>query len=258
MVTRDTPWPEGTPCWVDLSVDDLDKAVAFYSGLFGWQIQRGGAEVGGYSMAEVDGRSVAGLGPKMAPGAPTAWTTYLAVADADRTVEKATAAGGTVLAPAMDVMDAGRMAVIADPGGAVFGIWQAGQHTGYTVVNQPNTVVWNENMSRAFDRNREFYTALVGYGYGDVDAGGIKYATLDLSGGTVGGIGELPAEAPAEVPAHWMTYFGVPDADKAVARVRELGGSVLQEPFDTPYGRMAAATDDQGASFSVMSEPKSS
>jgi predicted enzyme related to lactoylglutathione lyase len=256
MVTRDTPWPEGTPCWVDLAADDLDKAASFYSRLFGWQVERGGPEMGGYSTALVDGQVVAGLAPKMGPDVPNVWTTYLATEDVERTTQKIVAAGGAVLSPPMDVMDLGRMAIAADPAGAVFGLWQAAKHTGFTRVNEPNTVAWNENLSRDYERNREFYASVFGYHYGDVE-GGIRYATLDLPGGMVGGIGELPAEAPKEVPAHWMTYFNVADTDRAVARVRELGGATLQEPFDTPYGRMALVADDQGAAFSVMSAPQS-
>lgn len=257
MVTRDTPWPEGTPCWVDLSADDLDKACAFYGALFGWQLQRGGPDVGGYTMAEVNGQPVAGIGPKMGgPDTPTAWTTYLATENADATAAKITSAGGKVLAGPMDVMDVGRMIVAADPGGAVFGVWQARAHSGFRLANEPGSVVWNENFSRDYQANREFYTAVFGYGYGDIEDPNMTYATLNLPHGMVGGIGEMPAQVPAEVPAHWMTYFAVPDADAAVAKVTELGGTVQQPPFDTPYGRMAMVMDDQGAAFSVMSEPK--
>jgi len=257
MVTRDTPWPEGTPCWVDLAVDDIDKAVTFYSGLLGWQIERGGEEVGGYSLALVGGKQVAGIGPKMQAGMPTVWTTYLATENADQMAEKITAAGGQILMAPMDVMDLGRMVIAADPAGGVFGLWQAGKHTGYQLANEPGAVTWNENMSRDYDHNREFYAAVFGYHFGDIPDGGIRYATLDLPNGMVGGIGELPKEAPAEVPAHWMNYFSVSSTDAAVAKVRELGGQVMQEPWDTPYGRMALVSDDQGAFFSVMQPPVS-
>jgi len=252
MVTRDTPWPEGTPCWVDLAVDNIDQSVTFYRALFGWEVQRGGEEVGGYSLAVRDSANIVGIGPKMNPGVPTAWTTYLATDDVDSTTEKITAAGGTVISPPMDVMDLGRMAIATDSAGAMFGLWQAGKHNGFGIANENGTVSWNENMSRDYNRNREFYAQVFGYHYGDVEAGMIKYATLDLPHGTVGGIGELPANLPAEVPAHWMTYFRTPDVDADVARVPGLGGQVLQPPFDTPYGRMAVVADDQGAVFSLI------
>ena len=123
MVTRDTRWPAGTPCWVDVSVDDVPKAVAFYGALFGWDIQVGGPEVGGYAIAHKDGQIVAGIGPKMGPAEmPSAWTTYLATEDADATAAKIKGAGGQLLAEPMDVMEEGRMAVAMDPAGATFAL----------------------------------------------------------------------------------------------------------------------------------------
>ena len=131
MVTRDTAWPPGTPCWADLSADDLGRARAFYSGLLGWNIPPGPAEMGGYSIADVAGRAVAGIGPKMgAPDAPVAWTTHLATDDADGSAARITAAGGQLLMEPFDVMDIGRMAIAADPAGAVFGLWQSLSFTG--------------------------------------------------------------------------------------------------------------------------------
>ena len=254
MVTRDTAWPAGTPCWVDLGVDDIGRASAFYGGLFGWHIQEGPPEAGGYSMCEVNGRPVAGIGPKLGPAeTPAAWTTYLASDDADDTVSKIKAAGGQVVAGPMDVMDAGRTAVAADPGGALFGVWQAGAHTGAGLANEPGSLSWNENMSRDFDGNKAFYRAVFGYDYGDLSSQGFNYATADLDGRPVAGIGELDLNLPPEVPANWAAYFGVPDADAAVARAVELGGGVVRPAWDTPYGRMAVLADDQGAVFAIVS-----
>jgi uncharacterized protein len=154
MVTRDTAWPAGTPCWVDLGVDDIAKAAAFYASLFGWDIQAGPAEAGGYAMCLKNGRPVAGIGPKQGPpGSAPVWATYLASDDLDETASKITAAGGQLLEPPIDVMDVGRMAVAADPGGAIFGIWQAGAHLGIGLANEPGALCWNENLSRDFDRN---------------------------------------------------------------------------------------------------------
>jgi uncharacterized protein len=254
MVTRDTAWPAGTPCWVDLGVGDIGRARTFYGGLFGWDIQEGPPEAGGYSMCEVDGRPVAGIGPKMGPDeAPAAWTTYLASDDADRTVSEIKAAGGEVLAEPVDVMDVGRMAVAADPGGAVFGVWQARAHAGAGLANEPGSLTWNENMSRDFDRNKAFYGDVFGFDYGDLSSDGFSYATADLEGRPVAGIGELDPDLPAEVPANWAAYFGVADADAAVTRAVELGGSVVRPAWDTPYGRMAVLADDQGAVFAIVS-----
>jgi predicted enzyme related to lactoylglutathione lyase len=239
---------------VDLGVADTGKAKAFYQGLFGWDIQEGPPEAGGYAMCLLNGMPVAGIGPNMGPaGAPAAWTTYIASEDADATVSKIRAAGGRVLMEPFDVMDVGRMAVAADPGGAVFGLWQARTHSGMGLANEPGSVAWNENMTRDFDGNKEFYHAVFGYEYGDLSSEGFRYATLDLDGRPVGGIGEIGPGSP-EIPANWATYFSVADADDAVARATDLGGGVIRPPWDTPYGRMAVLSDDQGAVFAVGSD----
>jgi len=254
MVQRDTAWPAGTPCWVDLSADDVARAVAFYHGLFGWDTQVGPPESGGYVMCEVAGRPVAGIGPKMGPQeAPNAWTTYLATQDADATAGQITQAGGQLLAGPFDVMDAGRMGVAMDPAGAMFGIWQARAHSGMQLANEPGAVCWNENLSRALDANKAFYRAVFGYDYDDMSSGDFHYATFKTTGDPLGGIGDLAGIADGEVPAHWMTYFAVRDTDETVATATRLGGTVIRPAWDSPYGRMAVLSDDQGAAFAVMS-----
>lgn len=254
MVTRDTAWPAGTPCWIDIGVADMPKAKAFYSGLFGWEIFDGPPEAGGYSMCEIDGRQVAGIGPKMGPAdMPTFWTTYIATDDADQTVAKIEAAGGQLIMGPMDVMDVGRMFVATDPGGAIFGGWQARAHTGVQLANEPGSLTWSENMSRNYEANKAFYAAVFGYQFGDISGEGFKYSTLDLDGRPVGGIGEISADQPAEMPAYWGTYFAVADTDAAVDSAVELGGSVVGPAWDSPYGRMAVVSDDQGAIFALMS-----
>jgi uncharacterized protein len=254
MVTRDTAWPAGTPCWVDLGVADVGKAKAFYEGLFGWDIEDGPPEAGGYAMCLLNGMAVAGIGPNMGQAdAPATWTTYLASQDVDETALKIKAAGGQVLMEPFDVMDVGRMALAADPGGAVFGVWEARSHSGMQVANEPGSVTWNENMTRDFDGNKAFYRAVFGYDYGDLSSEGFRYATLDLDGLPVGGIGEIGPEAPEDLPSNWATYFAVADADDAVARASKLGGGVIRPPWDSPYGRMAVISDDQGAVFAVGS-----
>lgn len=252
MATRDTAWEPGTPCWVDLGADDIEQAITFYSELLGWQVERGGEETGGYTMCLVNGRAVAGIGPRQNPQAPVAWTTYIATANVDDTVAKVTANGGAVFAPAFDVMDVGRMAVVADPGGAVFGLWQAKKHTGFGLSGEAGAVAWNENFSRDFEGNKKFYAAVFGYTFGDMSNDQMKYATLDVDGRPVGGIGDMGTNFPAEVPAHWGTYFQVADTDAAVKKVEQMGGKSVAPAMDTPYGRMAPVLDNQGAYFSVM------
>ena len=256
MVTRDTRWPAGTPCWVDVSVDDVPTAIAFYQGLFGWDIQPGGPEVGGYSIAHRDGRIVAAVTPKMgSPDQPSAWTTYLATDDADATAAKIRGAGGQLLAEPMDVMEEGRMAIAMDTDGAVFGLWQGEHTTGLGVANEPQALTWNEQLSRDFEGSKAFYQAVFGYGYQDMSGDGFKYATIQVGGQPVGGIGEYPPGTPAEVPAAWGAYFAVADTDVAVARVTELGGRLVQPLRDSPYGRTGVVADDQGAVFSLITPP---
>jgi predicted enzyme related to lactoylglutathione lyase len=258
VVTRDTRWPAGTPCWVDVTVDDIPKAIAFYQALFGWDITPGGPEVGGYSIAHQDGRIVAAIGPKMGPpDAPSVWTTYLATDDVDATAAKIKADGGQLLAEPMDVMEEGRMAVAADPAGAVFGLWQGGHTTGIGVANEPGALSWNEQMSTDFDASKAFYQAVFGYGYQDMSGDGFTYATLMVDGHEVGGIGEYPEGTPAGTPAAWGAYFTVTGTDAAMAKVAELGGHTVRPAMDTPFGRIGVVADNHGAVFSLITPPAS-
>jgi uncharacterized protein len=252
MTVRDTAWPPGTPCWVDLMTPDQPGAQAFYSALFGWELEIGPEETGNYASCHIGGRRVAGIGGMMGMDHPPVWNTYLATADADATSRAVEAAGGAVMAPVMDVMDLGRMAFAQVPGGGVFGYWQAGSHTGVGVANEPNTLTWNEFMGRDYAAAKDFFTQVFGYTYTEIGDEAFQYATIEVDGNTVGGIGTLPDEVPAHVPPHWRVYFAVDDADAAVAKVTELGGSVLRPPMDMPYGRHADVADPHGAMFSVI------
>ncbi|GLY41523.1 glyoxalase [Amycolatopsis sp. NBRC 101858] len=253
MLFRDEPWPEGTPSWVDLMVPDQAKAVAFYSGLFGWDVQTGGEETGFYGMALVAGRPVAGIG-QTPPGQemPAVWTTYLSVSDVDKTATAITEAGGQIVVPVMDVMQEGRMAVAVDAGGAAFGLWEPGNHTGTQVTAAPGTMAWNECMSRDYPAAKAFYEQVFGYGFQDLSNDDFTYAVLLLDGRPVGGVGALPDSVPADVPSHWSAYFSVADADASAAKAVELGGQALGKPFDSPYGRQVRIADDQGVTFLVV------
>jgi predicted enzyme related to lactoylglutathione lyase len=253
MPTRDTAWPDGTPCWVDLMTTDHQAANSFYGELFGWDIAVGDENTGFYGLARVDGHEVCGIMP-MQPGMehPPVWTTYLAAGDADAATDAVARAGGTIVAPTMDVMEFGRMAVAQDPTGATFGIWQAKSQPGFTIANESNTVIWNELMTRDYAAALEFYAAVFSYGYTDMSGDGFEYSMIEANGETVGGLGTLPADVPSEIPAHWRTYFAVDDCDAAVDQVTRLGGSVLRAPQDMPYGRHADVADPQGAAFAVI------
>ena len=257
MVTRDTPWPDGTPCWVDLGTTDIPKAIRFYSRVLGWEAEQGGPEMGGYARARLGGRNVAGIGPNMSqPTAPSAWATYLAAADADAAAERVTRAGGTIVMGPMDVMDLGRLVIATDVTGAAFGIWQAMSHTGTQVANVPGAFTWSEHMSHDFEGAKAFYAAVFGYEYGDMSTDGFSYATLLINGQqVVGGIGAYPPGDEASHPAFWAVYFGTGDTDKSVDVAVGHGGKVVRPATDSPYGRMAIVADDQGAVFSLISTP---
>jgi len=244
-------YEHGVPSWVDLGTADLAAAGAFYSALFGWNVQQGPPESGGYSIADLRGRPVAGLGPQMNPGPPV-WATYVNVDDADATVAKVAPAGGTVIMPPMDVMDVGRMAVFADPQGAVISVWQAKQHAGAGIVNEPGTLTWNELITTDTDAAAAFYAAVFGWGAVTHGEGAGAYTEFQVAGRSIAGMMAKTPEMPAEMPSFWGVYFAVADTDATVKRVAELGGSIMMPPRDIEPGRFAIAVDPTGAMFSVI------
>lgn len=253
MTIRTDPWPAGTPTWVDLGADDVTAATAFYAALFGWEYSSGGEESGGYLLATLDGAAVAGIGPKQDPGTPSVWTTYLATDDVDASARAVSAAGGQVVAEPFDVMSSGRMAIVADPGGAALGLWQAGDHIGAGRVNEPGTLVWNELHARDEVAARAFYAAVFGYEYRDVGGEAFVYATFTRAGdrAEVGGI-LRDAELPAGAPDHWLTWFATGDVDASAARAEELGGKLRVPVSDTPFGRATVVQGPQGEVFGLI------
>jgi predicted enzyme related to lactoylglutathione lyase len=241
----------GVPSWVDLGSPDPQVAADFYGALFGWDAPEGPPETGGYRVAMVGDRAVAGIGPAQNPGPPV-WATYVAVENADATAEKVTAAGGQVLLPPMDVLDVGRMAVFTDPVGAVLSIWQAGTHPGAQLVNEPGTWSWSELVTTDVDASKRFYGDVFGWTSTTHGEGVGAYTEWEVEGRSVGGMMLKPPMMPAEVPPHWGVYFAVADTDTAVARVAELGGAVMMPPMDIEPGRFAVVADPTGAVFNVI------
>jgi uncharacterized protein len=248
-----TKYPPGTPSWADLGTPDIDASARFYSGMFGWQIDEVGPveETGGYRIATLRGKRVAGLGPLMGEGQPTAWSTYIAVDDADKTAALVGDNGGQVLMAPMDVMQAGRMAVFMDPTGAAFSIWQAGDTIGAELVNEPGTMSWNELATRDAERAKEFYASAFGWTWQAMDEGE-SYWMLLVNGRVSGGLMPMGDQFPPEVPAHWMVYFAVDDADASADKAKSLGGTVMVPPTDIPPGRFSVIQDPQGAAFTVI------
>ena len=273
MLERDGYLP-GVPCWIDTTQPDPDAAVAFYSGLFGWESEdvMPADAPGRYYIGRLRGGDVAGVG-SVPEGAPqmAVWNTYVWVESADETAKKVWAAGGTVLSEPFDVMDAGRMAVCADPEGAVFCLWQANQHKGARIVNEPGSLNFNGLNTRDPAGAKAFYNAVFGWETIGLDGGAQMWALPaygDYLEAHDPGMRERMAEvgAPArfeevvaslnpiaedqdEVPAHWSVTFGVEDADATAAKAEELGGHVVVAPFDAPWVRMTVITDPQGATF---------
>jgi len=256
-----TSYEQGTPNWVDLQTTDQSAAKAFYSALFGWtyddQPMSDGDDGAVYSMAELGGQQVAAIAPQppelAAEGAPPMWNTYLAVDSVDDATAKVEPAGGQVAMQPFDVMDAGRMSFVLDPGGAPVALWQANQHIGATMVNEPGTLTWNELITTD-PSAASFYQQVLGLTTSTMDMGSGEYTLFEADGKQVGGA--TPPPVPG-VPNHWHVYFAVADTDAATAKAAELGGAVVAQPFDTPAGRIALLTDPQGAAFSVIQPPAS-
>lgn len=250
-----TSYAPGTPNWVDLGSPNIAESIAFYGELFGWQAVDQGPDAGGYHMFELDGAAVAGLGPQMQPGIPPYWTTYIAVADTDATVERVKSAGGMVFVEPMDVFESGRMAVCADSSGAPFSVWQAKDHIGCELAGEPNTFCWAELTVRDADAAGAFYSKVFGWQPQTAHAApgsAHAYTEWHLGKTVIGGMMTMDDNWPAEVPPHWMAYFAVGDADAATQQVLDLGGNICVPPTDIAPGRFSVVNDPHGAMFSLI------
>jgi predicted enzyme related to lactoylglutathione lyase len=247
-------YDDGVPSWVDLNSPDMAKSKEFYGGLFGWNCPEGPAEAGGYSVCDLNGKTVAGIGPQMTEGMPPMWTTYVNVDSADDATAKVKANGGNVFVEPMDVMDVGRMAVFADPLGAVIAVWQPGQHTGAQLANEPGTFGWNELITTDLDKSKAFYKAVFGWDAADQGppGGPPAYTEWKLGERSVGGMMLKQPEMPADMPPNWGVYFVVEDTDATVDKVKGLGGTVFMGPTDIEPGRFAVIADNIGAVFNVI------
>jgi predicted enzyme related to lactoylglutathione lyase len=248
MTRLTTNHPYGTPCWADLGIPDLRRAMDFYTALFGWEIQEGPAETGRYSTCLVDGSPVAAISPSHEEDqASFWWTVYFATDDADASAKRVTEAGGTIVMPVMDVMGQGRMVLADDPSGARFGLWQGQAHTGAQIIAERDAMCWTELSTPDSADARRFYQTVLERPVEDLGVPNFDYATVKADEESVAGIWGVPGEAP-----RWTIYFGVDDADAAVARTTAAGGSLLQEPKDSPYGRFAIIADPAGAVLTVV------
>jgi len=243
----------GTFSWADLTTTDPDAAKQFYGGLFGWELEDMPAGPGmTYSMAKIDGKYVGAMSAQPQQqrdaGVPPAWNSYITVDSADAAVEKAQQLGATAHAPAFDVMDVGRMAVLQDPQGAFFEVWEPKQHIGAQLVNGPGLLSWNELASPDIDGSIQFYSGLFGWKIEPFEDSPMKYFTIQNDGHGNGGMRE---PQPGE-PPYWLVYWGADDVDATAAKVNELGGTTLAPPMPIgEFGKIAIMQDPQGAVFAL-------
>jgi hypothetical protein len=242
------------PLWVDLSSSDPAGSRDFYAKLLGWSVEVDPNPLyGGYALAKVGGKDVAGIGPKMMAEAPTAWTVYVGTADIAALTAKVVSAGGIVIAPSMQIGDQGSMAVFQDPTGAYFGAWQPASMTGFE-ANTPGGYDWAELNARGLDNAVAFYRTVFGW-EPKVTAmadGQPPYTEFLLSGESIAGGMEINPMMPPEVPSYWMVYFSVPDVDVAFKSAIAAGAKEMLAPMDYPGGRFGIMTDPQGATFGLL------
>ncbi len=249
-----TQYTPGTFSWTDLTTTDQPAAKEFYSALFGWEATDNAVGDGVvYSMMSLGGQDVAAISPQPVQqaevGVPPMWNSYVTVESADTAAQRAGELGAVVHAPPFDVMDAGRMAVIQDPHGAHFNVWEPNQHIGASLVNAHGAMSWNELATPDVDASAKFYSDLFGWTVEAFEGMGMPYSTIKTAAGSSNG-GIRPAMPPG-TPPYWLVYFGTDDIEASLTKATELGASTLMEPMDIGVGKLAAVQDPQGAIFAL-------
>lgn len=255
-----TSYAHGVPSWVDLSTTDVEGAKQFYGAVFGWDAVDVPTDQGiPYTMLSKNGKVVAGMGPlppdQAAAGRPPMWNSYVNVDSVDDTIAKVTEAGGSVVMPAMDVMDTGRMAFMTDPTGAAIGLWEPGTHKGAELVNEHGTLFWNELVTDDTAAAGEFYTSVFGWRAETAEMPNGPYTSFWADGNVEGhaAAGMLGKTEDMQFPNSWSVYFAVDDVEDTLQTVKDNGGQVLMQPMDVPQvGRFAVVQDPQGAVMTVM------
>ena len=239
----------GAPVWADLSAPDRLAAIAFYRELFGWHVDESSFPTTGYTYFELSGQRVAGLAESAGyPG----WNIYLQTEDARASAELVTAAGGEALA-VVPFGPTGTVGHFLDPHGVWIGGWQAGSHSGFGVTDEPGAPTWFELHTRHYPESIEFFTRAFGWEVHPMpEAEGFRMATLGDIRVAQAGIYDAEASLPEDSNGRWLLYFQVEDTDTTIVRALRLGGTVVQEASDTPYGRMAEIADTAGIRFAVI------
>jgi hypothetical protein len=242
----------GTFCWPELATSDPAAATTFYSGLFGWTLFEAPTDVGPYYMFRLGGDDVGASYKMRADEGQPHWNSYVSVASADEAAARAQTLGATVVVQPFDVFDAGRMAVLRDPAGAFFCVWQAKAHIGARRLNEPGTLCWTELATTDTAAAERFYTGLFGWRLKKGTAAPGEYTEIYNREQPIGGIMQIQPEW-GEVPPHWMPYFAVVDCDASAGRAKDLGAKLLVRPTDIPgVGRFAVIEDSQGAAFAII------
>ncbi|MBV9320937.1 MAG: VOC family protein [Mycobacterium sp.] len=247
--------PLGAPCWIDLASSDVAGAQGFYGAVFGWTFESAGPEYGGYVNAAKDGHPVAGLMAKNPEWqSPNGWTTYFHTADINGTVSAVTAAGGSSCIEPMEVPAKGFMSMATDPAGAPFGLWQPLEHLGFEVIGEAGAPAWHQLTTRDYRSAVDFYREVLGWRTELIaDTDEFRYITAWFGDQQLLGVMDGAAVLPDSVPSNWTVFFGADDVDKTLHVIADSGGAVLRPAEDTPYGRLAAATDPTGAIFNLSS-----
>lgn len=255
---QETPdYKPGTFCWVELGTTDGEAAKKFYTELFGWTYTDSPVGPGMvYTMLKLDGKDVGALyqmpSEMTAQGIPPNWLSYASVRSADESATKAKELGGTLMKEPFDVMTVGRMAVVQDPTGAVFALWQAGTHQGASVVNVANSFCWNELVTTDTAKDGDFYAGLFGWGKDVQNFGPMEYTMFSNGGRPAGGMFKLTPEM-AGIPSHWLVYFAVDDCDAKTQKATALGATTMKPADDIPgIGRFSILLDPQGAAFALI------
>jgi predicted enzyme related to lactoylglutathione lyase len=247
----------GTFCWVDLATTDPEGAKAFYGGLFGWEAEDTvGGDGGPYTMLGLDGDHVAGLyeleAGRREMGIPPHWFSYVSVESADATAARAGELGGQNFGGARDAAEMGRMAVVVDPSGAAFGLWEERSFSGARRVNDPGCLAWNDLQTRDAQGAAGFYSGLFGWEMEIMgEANAPDYVVIQNTGRANGGIMPM-SEAHGDAPPHWLPYFAVRSCDETVGKAKESGGAVLAGTMDVGNGKIAVLGDPQGAVFALF------
>jgi predicted enzyme related to lactoylglutathione lyase len=247
-------YPPGTFCWVELATSDAGDAARFYCSLFGWDARQPAADArAGHATLSLGGEVVCAIAPQpprqREAGAPAMWNSYVSVASAEEALARARELGGIAHSDAFDVGEAGRMAVVQDPQGCFFELWEPRARHGASLVNAPGAPTWNELLSADPAAAAAFYTQLLGWSAAPFDGAPGPYTSIRNGEHSAAGIRPL---AGAGAPPGWLVYFGSGDLDRDVRRAQQLGGELLEGPVQLSVGRIATLADPQGAAFALF------